>query len=191
MNREDFIKKIFKLAVLLNAEMTKEKAQMYWDIFKKYTKEQIERALNLAVNTCKFFPVPAVIIELIEGSPSSKSMMAWEQVYDAIFKHGRYSSVVFSDKVIHKAIDCLGGWQKLCSSSEVDMKWIQKDFERLYQAYQNQPLQNYPAVLAGFHEEHNRGLGVGQTLVDRNGNLRQVQDFIPAPTKIGDGKFLQ
>ncbi len=99
--------------------------------------------------------------------------------------------MIFDDKVIHKAIDCLGGWQKLCSTLEEDMKWIQKDFERLYQAYQNQPLKDYPEVLAGFHEEHNRRLGDGQTLVDRNGNLRQVQDFIPAPIKIGNGKFLQ
>jgi len=184
MNRKDFTKKIFKLALIFDYEMTAEKEDIYWNIFKNYSEDQINKAFNLAITTYKFFPKPAELIEFIEGNTESKSIKAWQQVREAISKYGAYSSVVFADKVIHKIIDLIGGWQKICSINEDEIKWIQKEFERLYQLYQNQTI-DYPDRLIGIVEEHNRNLGNGETFIDNNGNLKQVKDFIPKAILIG------
>lgn len=184
VSKKEFIQKLYTLSEILGDKITSERAEIYWDIFKDYSKEQLDKALNIIIKTSKFFPKPAEIIELIEGSLESKSTVAWEQVRKAIFEHGAYQSIIFADKVIHKVIDLMGGWQKICSTLEDDMKWVEKDFTRFYRAYQNQPLKDYPQVLIGIQEEHNRNLGNGTTFI-QNGQIRQVKDVLLEPIRIG------
>ena len=49
---------------------------MYWVALDPYGDEETERAFQEAARRCKFFPKPAELIELIEGS-STKTGRPW------------------------------------------------------------------------------------------------------------------
>lgn len=177
MTKKDFMQNLFKLSAILDGNLTDPKAEIYWEILKEYADEEIKKAIISALKTCKFFPKPAEIIELIEGDKTDKSLLAWVKVKNAIERIGSYQSVIFDDPIIHVVIDILGGWQKICLTLIDDMKWVQKDFERLYQVYQNQPLGEYPSRLIGIHEQTNREKG--------------HVDFIPKPIRVGQGELIE
>jgi len=176
MNLIQFNKIFTPLGIIFEKSVSKELVKIYYELLKGYSDEQIDRALNITAKTCKFFPKPAEIIETIEGNQSEKSLLAWEKVKRGIEEAGVYQSVIFDDLVIHKVIDSLGGWISIFEI-EGDLTWYQKDFERLYQAYNNKPqlLQNTPKKLLGLIEIENR-------------NSNYLED-IPEAILIGDIKL--
>ena len=115
--------------------------------------EQVKQALFEMMQTHKFVPKPAEIIEYIEGQPERLTQVAWSKVRDAISEIGRYRSVVFDEPAIHAAIDGMGGWVKLCERLKLDTDYVResndadlfKEFKARYLAFNGQ----YPAMLIG------------------------------------------
>lgn len=161
MTEETFCRKIFILAEVLQTEISEQLVETYWTILKDYSNNELERMFDTVIRTCKFFPKPSELIEIIEGSQSDKSLGAWVKVVRAIEQVGYYSSPKFDDQLIHFVIEQLGGWMNLCTKTIDELKWTQKEFERLYSYYKT----NTDAVgyisdhLIGFHESENAKKG--------------------------------
>ena len=104
-------------------------------------------------------------------------MQAWSRVDKAVRRVGPYQSVVFDDAVVHRVIDEMGGWIKLCNTpSEEDYKFQGLEFSRRYRAY---------VIAGGAGSDYPRHL-IGMTEAENNtaGFKRQI----PPPVLIGTEK---
>jgi hypothetical protein len=110
------------------------KIALYFTALSDYEIEVIERAVSAIIKSRVYpaFPKPGEIIQEIEGSKENQAIGAWGRVVDAIKYTGPYQSVNFGDPIIHAVIDFMGGWPATGDWLESEMKWKQKEFERLY-----------------------------------------------------------
>ena len=144
--------------------MEVEVMRMYWAALEHLDLDEVRHGLNLHVrnpDTGMFLPKPADIIRHIDGSSDSQAKVAWSQVDKAIRYHGAWASVVFVEEPrIHAVIAEMGGWIKLCATSERDYPFKQNEFEKRYRHYlQTWPV-TYPLVLVGIAEAQNVAQGL-------------------------------
>lgn len=126
------------LALLLDYDLSEEKIAAYLKFFtgKGYPPADILAAIERAAETCKFFPKPAELIELMTGSKGGGQdpVVAWQQVVKAMEDIGPYANAEFSDGAIAAAVMGLGGWPALCELSyeELTLQRIPARFAALY-----------------------------------------------------------
>jgi hypothetical protein len=144
------------LGEIYDKQITEFTADIYFNVLKDYSFEQVRGAVDAVVRTHKYntLPKPAEIIEKIEGKKEDSAILAWDSVIKAIRKYDYIETVIFEDKVIHRVIDSLGGWQWLCDQTKDDLRFIAKDFQRLYSIFQNRDGEA-PEKLLGFVEQEN------------------------------------
>lgn len=147
------------------------KVELYFRSLREYQIGDIKNAVSVMIRTRVFpsFPKPAEIIQEIIGTSEDRAVSSWIMVVDAIRRYGSYDSVSFDDPVIHSVVDVMGGWPKLCQEREDDLKWKQKEFERLYLVI---------AGRDGNHPEHLPGL------IEMDNRARGYDDHIPEPSRI-------
>jgi hypothetical protein len=98
-------------------------------------------------------PTPADIRRIALGDLDDISELAWASVIDAIRRYGHGVSVDFEDDAISAALVTLGGWERLCDQTTDEMKWVKKEFIKLYKAYARNGCESYRLV--GFYERTN------------------------------------
>jgi hypothetical protein len=110
------------------------KNEVYFSALKQYDIGTLKRGIERMVMTRVFpsFPKPGEIVHEIDGSKEERGVSAWGKVVDAIRRVGPYQSVSFDDPIIHAVIDFMGGWPATGDWLEEELKWKQKEFERLY-----------------------------------------------------------
>jgi len=123
-----------------------------------FTPEQVDAASRLAVKTLKFFPKPAELIELIQGSPDDQAAQAWETLWNAYLKAGFWDSVLFQDGAIARTVALIfGGWiafsETMRAFSPEMIQAKRKEFLATYRRESRQPKE--PMRLAGHHEVEN------------------------------------
>lgn len=100
------------------------------------TGEQVERAAALALQRCKFMPVPAELRELAAGGGQSYEAMAeraFVTLAQTIQGTGSDYSVSFQDGAINATVRLLGGWGRVCNLPREEFdKWYRKDFINAY-----------------------------------------------------------
>lgn len=133
-----------------------------------FSDEQIDRAMLTAALTLKFFPKPAELIELIQGTSKDNAILAWETLLMAVQRYGSYQSVLFGDGKIARTVEMMGGWLDVCAMTEEETKWKAKDFMAIYQGLPA----SEPKPLIGRYERDNR--------------IRGFINAIPDPVLIGD-----
>ena len=140
MDREHDFKKfseIFKGIYLLFGEgknLHPALIEIYYKSLERFTIAEIEIAIKQVINTRVFsgLPKPAEIIQAIESKDSDTAIIALELVIYAVEHIGNYTSVKFTDPVIHSVIEMLGGWPKFCTATEEEWVWLKKDFLKFY-----------------------------------------------------------
>lgn len=132
-------------------ELSKERVKLYWEAFKDWSVEQFQKACANILQTKKIstFPLPAELKEAIYDN-ESEALNAWLL---ARSKPDAYMTPKFSDKIIYFVIDALGGWIRFCHTPSEELKWLQKDFLRLYPLLKNKS-DKVPELL-GIHEQTN------------------------------------
>ena len=176
MKEQEFSEKLLVLAEILGEELSKGRVGAYWELFKSYPDKKINKMLNQAAITSRFFPKPAELLEFINGKPEDNALIAWQKVMDKIIDDGYYSSVIFDDLLIHKVIDDLGGWQWMSTIPDDELRWVQKDFEKRYIIYSKRPdNREVPSHLMGFHEQGNRARGFEKFIPKLVGDRRMEQ----------------
>lgn len=155
-NRKLFAEYVALMGEVFEKEITEAIRNLYWRILEPYSDEQAERAFKTVIATRKFFPKPAELLEVLEGTPEDRAQEALEKVLWAVRHVGPYASVTFDDPKIHGAIEAMGGWIAFQDCTMDEWTWRQKDFLRHYAI---QTAKGQPDHLAGLVELANRERG--------------------------------
>ncbi len=176
-----FCQLLVTTAELFEKDLSTPILNLYFTALKDFSINQIERALGKVVVSCKFFPKPVEIIELIGGGPGQLEDIAQVQadlVVNAIRKIGSYQSVMFRDPATIAVIQqSFGGWIKACLElMETNTKWFRKDFISAYQAYSRQGI---------------KGNGHLAGLIETDNMTRGHLEFIPDPKMVENVEALR
>jgi hypothetical protein len=99
------------LVEVFDKEVTPQRVEIYFRALAAYPIDRIAAAVEEAVRTLKFFPKPAELIELIEGSPDDQAEHGWLQFWAALTRGGTYRSLYCEDGVVAETIRRLyGSW---------------------------------------------------------------------------------
>lgn len=142
----------------------------------RFDLEQIRQGLTAHVNDPKhgdFAPKPADIVRHIEGDGDSRALSAWSAVDRAIRSVGPYESVVFDDRRTMAVIADMGGWIKLCETTDKDLPFKGSEFVKRFMGYLSRPPEQFPGKLLGMAEADNSG---------------EYGEFVPDPRLIGNPK---
>jgi len=130
---------------------------LYWKALEPFSDEQCEKVFKELILTSKYFPKPADFIEILGGKKEDMAARAWIKVVDTIRQIGNYQSVQFDDPVIHSVFKFWGGWGVTADWKESDLKWKQKEFEKLYTVMASG--KKHPSYLPGTTEIQNDAHG--------------------------------
>jgi hypothetical protein len=158
-------KKLYELMTTLCEEYTpdkaisKLKAELWFNQLEQYSLEIIEQAVYkiIRTRTLSSFPKISEIIREIEGSNENEIIDNWLLFKDTIALVGAYTSVQFENPILNSMVEALGGWPKVCEVLEDDLKWMQRDFEKLYPALKKR--KNHPKVMLGIADQYNNTNG--------------------------------
>jgi len=114
---------------------------VYWQAFKPYSDEDIQKAFEIAMTTLKWFPKPVEILEILDGPVGSKASEAWRCLISAMEHVGAYRSVTFEDKTIHAVVNAWGGWDAICRITADELRFKAKEFKELYNSYKHKPIE--------------------------------------------------
>lgn len=142
------------LCELHEKTLSKLLTDLYWRVLEPFTDEQCEAAFKELIYSNKFFPKPPDFLDAIQGTKKNRATEAWLDVLESVKRIGNYQSVKFPDPVIHSVIQSMGGWTELCMMENDDVKWKQREFERLYEVMEGRG-GNHPEYLPGIHELQN------------------------------------
>ena len=156
-NEDGFMELMAGLGELFDKPMSPSLVDIYWNALTKYTDEEVRAAFTTAGLTCKWFPKPVELIELIDGNPEDRIAMAWTQLRDACESVGAYSSVSFDDPGLIAVIEDWGGWQDVCHLPYEEWQFRQKQFRDIYRANMRSPRNRQ--VFTGIHDASNRTTG--------------------------------
>lgn len=155
-----------KTMSIYGKQITEGFVDVYFDALSAFDFESVKRGLNAHVqnpDSGQFAPKPGDIIRLIDGTSQDQGMVAWSMVDKAVRMVGPYQSVVFQDPIIHRVLDDMGGWVKLCNTpSEDDYKFQGIEFAKRYRAYviSGGVGSDYPKYLIGMAETENGARGL-------------------------------
>ena len=151
-NKKEFAVLFYGVGELYDKTVSKELLQLYFNILKTYSIEQIKVGVNkhtLDSKSGSFFPKPADIAKHVTHSSDNKAELAWAQVIHQIRATGSYGALDLDDKQAIAAVRALGSWQQLCGTLEKDMTWKKKEFMSIYNTYENTPIEMLPSSLPG------------------------------------------
>lgn len=177
-NQEKFANSLGVLCEVFDKQISPIVIRAYFQALKPYSVEEVEGAISQAIVSCKFFPRPAELIDLITGGTenlSDRAEVEVSKILQAVRHEGAYKSIQFDDPVTTAVIQQgFGGWIKLCDELRSDAeKWFRKDFIQMYGAYSRQGI-SYNGHLAG--------------LIEADNTTRGFTDSVPDPVLIGDAK---
>jgi hypothetical protein len=148
------------------------KVDIYYNALTTYHIEDIEMAVKKMIigRVYPSFPKPAEIIQEIQGTTEDQATTAWIETIMAIRRIGAYESVQFEDPIIHSVLQFLGGWPDAGNWLDAELKWKQKEFERLYSIMAKSD--RHPRYLPGIHEGQN---GIEQTKIVKIGHEPELK----------------
>ncbi len=155
---EAFAKQMMVVGELYKTPVSELLAELYWTSLEGYEFADIKRAIKQHINNAdqgRFMPKPADLVKIIDGSGQAKAQLAWSKVAKAIARIGHYKTVVFDDPLIHRVIDDMDGWCRLCMVTDKELPFKAREFEQRYTSYLLKPPMEYPKQLSGYTEQHN------------------------------------
>lgn len=141
MDRQKFAAAITTLSQTLppGRPITPAATEGYWIGLKDLTDAQLEAATSMALRSCRFMPSPRELRDFVEEPLRITGAMQWAHVRKMLDKIDVYGSPDFG-AVVNAVIHALGGWKVLCEKDLDEVKWVQKDFERLYAEFAGKDL---------------------------------------------------
>jgi hypothetical protein len=176
MTRNDagaFAAELAALGEVFGEAISQMRAQLYFDALSVFTLEEIRGAVRAAIQGCRFFPKPAELIELLQGSPEDQAEVAWSRFLYALTHHGTYASIDFGDPTLHAVIETqFGGWHVAWKLESDATRFAHAEFLKLYRAF--------------------RKTGQGRTghcpgTVELDNRERGYLYAIPTPVRLGPG----
>lgn len=159
---QKFANAMAALGEIYNKEVSKVLIKVYYGALEMYPIEEVTKAIQAHTRDTEngqFWPKPADLIRHLEGSNESRAMEAWAKVTKAIGSVGMYSSIAFDDPVIHKCIDEMGGWVKLCNTMVDELPFRAAEFQKRYRAAVRFGYTSFPRLLIGHADQSNMSQG--------------------------------
>lgn len=124
LDKKTFAVIVFSFSDLVGRRLQDSTIDMYYNVLKNYTDEQVKMASEHILKTHKFntMPLPALFVEAIEGNQKTKAIEAWQS-------RGVYSR--FTSKVL-SCCDPI-----LPETTYDELKWIRKQFIEAYESMQH------------------------------------------------------
>jgi hypothetical protein len=80
--RKRFTAQMLRLAEAFGEHVSRARLEAYWDALQGFGAERVDAAIRDAIKTCKRFPPPAVLIELMPPVPRAAEHRALPPVVD-------------------------------------------------------------------------------------------------------------
>lgn len=159
-----FASALVALAEYYGRDLSEGVIGLYRQGLQQYDIAAIEAAIGRHLqnpDSGQWMPKIADIVRMIEGTTQDAAALAWAKVMRAVGSVGQYQSLAFDDAVIHLVIDDLGGWPKLCQTTEEELPFLAKRFETNYRAYRRRAddIPAHPRYLPGVSEMANSAAG--------------------------------
>ncbi|GLR26528.1 DUF6475 domain-containing protein [Limnobacter litoralis] len=152
---------------------------LYWNALQNYELNSVRQAFDRHVknpDTGQWMPKPADLIRMMQGSTQDSSMLAWSKVDKAVRVVGPYQTVTFDDPVIHRVISDMGGWVDICSKTDAEWPFVQREFENRYKGYATRgEIPEHLPSLAGIADAENLKQGHQMQPVTLIGNRRRAE----------------
>lgn len=162
MTRADagaFAAELAGLAEVFGEQVSQVRAQLYFEALSTFTLDEVRAAVRGAIRGCRFFPKPAELIEMLQGSAEDQAEVAWGRFLHALTHHGTYTSVDFGDPILHAVIQTqFGGWHETWKLTTDETRFAHIEFVKLYRAFRKTG-RGLPAHCPGQHELENRQRG--------------------------------
>lgn len=161
-DKPKFAQAMTVLGEIYSKEISTVMIGVYFSALEKYPVEEVTAAIQAHTRDTEngqWFPKPADLIRHLEGSSEGNALQAWAKVVKAIGSVGRYNSVAFDDPAMHKVIDEMGGWSKMCSTDFEEMPFKANEFTKRYRALARFGFTDYPRILIGESDAHNMSQG--------------------------------
>jgi hypothetical protein len=147
MTKNEFKSPFMGLCELYDKTPSDALMSLYFETVKHLDAKTWNAAVRMVISSNKYpsLPKPAEILEATgqNEDKDAQAMLAMKKIEDAMRKHGAYQSMVFDDPVIHMLIDRHeGGWPGLCAMSNDELKWLWKDWVKMYKAYTVRPVRH-------------------------------------------------
>lgn len=116
--------------ILVGTPLEPDIQELYWLALEDLSIDAVERAGQMALKRCTFFPKPAELRAFVEGSDSDEAEKAWQLAVVAWEKTGGYSSVLFEDGAIAQGIAWVfGTWREFCEAMHPVFREAEVSFE--------------------------------------------------------------
>lgn len=162
--KQQFIEVLTNVFSTYGKSISEGTTQIWWSAMERYEMTDVMQAFAKHVqnpDNGQFFPKPADLIRIIDGSSDEKALAAWSKVDTAIRRVGPYETVAFDDPVIHFALADMGGWMALCEKREDELPFVCNEFVKRYRGFVRKAGQagNAPRLL-GIFDTQNAGKGL-------------------------------
>lgn len=164
-DRTDFVRLLAGVAEVYDKRLSDVVVAVYWDALRHVDLRAIAAAAKRHIQDPErghYMPKPADLLSV--ATPTRGAIVAWAEVEDAMVRYGAYRSVQFADATTNAVIRDLGGWPVVCREHNAQ-PWIEKEFAKRYQEYQNCG-RTYNGSLPGIHETENRAAGYLEAIPD-------------------------
>jgi hypothetical protein len=115
-DRPAFAEVLAYLREAFGGEVSTMRAEVYFDALEDLDLEAIQAAAKVAVRTKTFFPKPAELRELIEGSTEDRAEVAWQHVMAEVRHVGSWGHPSLKPNELQTVRDIWGSWQHLCET---------------------------------------------------------------------------
>jgi len=157
-----FAQSMLVLGEVFNEQVSETRIEAYRIALDAYEFDAIDRAMRQAVTAQKFFPKPAELVELLEGSHDDRAGQSWHVLLEAISDGGN-ASVKFLDPAAAVAVDVtFGGYlaaaRMIHEADEPMVAHYRKTYVQAYQTARKFP-REVETYRAGVFEFQNSGGG--------------------------------
>lgn len=167
-----FAEAMHALGETFNEPVSPIRTEAYFDALSDLSIEQVNAAVRLALRSCKFFPKPVELRELIGGAPDANADAAWGEVQREIGRVGYLGTPKFSDPRTALTVrEVWGGWRRLCETLPAEgpelVGWV-KQFKSTWQSQDRRDVEKrleagtlHPQIAAFIQGEQKRLKGPG------------------------------
>ena len=130
-----FAKILFGLAEIFGGEISETAVGLYFNALAEFTLDDVSAGISSVVKSrvYKSLPMPAEIIQAIDGGKDVKALSAWDAVLADVRRNGKRGGK-FENYAIESAVRMCGGFDKICNTEESELRWIKKEFIEAYAA---------------------------------------------------------
>jgi hypothetical protein len=132
-DRADFSVLMAMLADAFNAPLSEVRLEAYFLALSDHPLERVRTAIETGLKTCRFFPVPAELLDLIEGNLEERAV----EQFTSLILHARGKEHDEIDDAAWDAVEMIGGWKAIDwltfrDCPNVDRATTRRDFLAAY-----------------------------------------------------------